>query len=76
MTGAIRGTSKEKLYQELGFESLQHRRYGFVNSALSIRFSKINLPVIFMSYYLSKPPLTTQDRLSVYPFIVLGTFFS
>ena len=27
ITGAIRGTSKEKLYQELGFESLQHRRW-------------------------------------------------
>ena len=25
ITGAIRGISKEKLYQELGFESLQHR---------------------------------------------------
>ena len=25
ITGAIRGTSKEKLYQELGFESLQQR---------------------------------------------------
>ena len=27
ITGAIRGTSKEKLYQELGFEFLQHRRW-------------------------------------------------
>ena len=27
MTGAIRGTSKEKLYQELGLESLQLRRW-------------------------------------------------
>ena len=27
ITGAIRGTSKEKLYQELGLESLQHRRW-------------------------------------------------
>ena len=27
ITGAIRGTSKEKLYQELGFESLQSRRW-------------------------------------------------
>ena len=27
ITGAVRGTSKEKLYQELGFESLQHRRW-------------------------------------------------
>ena len=27
ITGPIRGTSKEKLYQELGFESLQQRRW-------------------------------------------------
>ena len=27
ITGAIRGTSKEKLYQELGFESLQSGRW-------------------------------------------------
>ena len=27
ITGAIRGTSKAKLYQELGFESLQSRRW-------------------------------------------------
>ena len=27
ITGAIRGTSRDKLYQELGFESLRHRRW-------------------------------------------------
>ena len=27
ITGAIRGTTKEKLYQELGLESLQLRRW-------------------------------------------------
>ena len=27
ITGAVRGTSREKLYQELGFESLQQRRW-------------------------------------------------
>ena len=27
LTGAIRGTSKEKLYQELGLESLRNRRW-------------------------------------------------
>ena len=27
ITGAVRGTSKEKLYQELGFLSLQQRRW-------------------------------------------------
>ena len=27
ITGAIRGSSREKLYQELGFESLRDRRW-------------------------------------------------
>ena len=27
ITGAVRGTSREKLYQELGFESIQQRRW-------------------------------------------------
>ena len=27
VTGAIRGTSREKIYQELGLESLQQRRW-------------------------------------------------
>ena len=27
ITGAIRGSSREKIYQELGFESLQQRRW-------------------------------------------------
>ena len=27
LSGAIRGLSREKLYHELGFESLQHRRW-------------------------------------------------
>ena len=27
ITGAIRGTSREKVYQELGLESLQQRRW-------------------------------------------------
>ena len=27
ITGAVKGTSREKLYQELGFESLQQRRW-------------------------------------------------
>ena len=27
ITGAVRGTSREKIYQELGFESLQQERW-------------------------------------------------
>ena len=29
-----------------------------------------------MSYYLLKPPLTTQDRLTIYPFFKLDLSFS
>ena len=39
ITGAIRGTSREKIYQELGLESLQQRRwYRYIISMLEIPF--------------------------------------
>ena len=57
ITGAIRGTSREKLYQELGFESLQQSCW-FANCAPSTRYIKINLHVISTTYYLCKPALT------------------
>ena len=60
ISGAIRGTSKEKLYQELGFESLQHRRW-FRKLCTFYKIFKNQSPVIFMSYYLSKP-LPTNTR--------------
>ena len=41
ITGAIRGTSKEKLYQELGFESLQSRRW-FRKLSLFCKIKKTN----------------------------------
>ena len=41
ITGAIRGTSKEKLYQELGFESLQSRRW-FRKLSLFYKIKKTN----------------------------------
>ena len=75
ITGAIRGTSKEKLYQELGFESLQHKRW-FHKLCTFYEIFKNNLAIIFMSYCLLKPPLTTQDHLTVYPFFILDTIFS
>lgn len=42
-TGAIKGTSKEKLYQELGFESLQSRRW-FWKSSLFYKIIKNKSP--------------------------------
>ena len=48
ITGAIRGTSSEKLYQELGLESLRLRRYGSGNFAYSTKYIRINHPLICM----------------------------
>ena len=60
---------KKELYQELGFEFVQHKRW------VRIWFSKINLLVIFTSYYLLKPPLIIEDRLTTYLFLILDTVF-
>ena len=37
ITGTIRGTSKEKLYEELGFEAMKDRK-GFEDFAVFIKF--------------------------------------
>ena len=41
ITGAIRGTSREKLYQELGLDSLKDD--GVENSATSSKYLKVSL---------------------------------
>ena len=46
MTGAIRGSSRGKLYQELGFESLQQHRW-FRNYVVSTRSLKTKVRVIY-----------------------------
>ena len=47
ITGAIQGTSKEKLYQELGLESLQlqrwYRKYEYFTN-----YTKVKVPNIFL----------------------------
>ena len=70
-----KGYVKENLYEELDLESLQHRRW-FRKLCTFYKIFKINLHVIFVSYYLSKPPLTTQDGLEIWPFFILNTIFS
>ena len=75
ITRAIRGTSKQKLYQDLGLESPQHRRW-FLKPAFSTRFLKMNLEFTFMRNYLFKPPLITKDRLEICPFFLLNTISS
>ena len=64
ITGAIRVLQEKCFIKNKGLSPYKTDA-GFVNS---ISFFKINLPIISLSYYLLKPPLTTQDRLTVYPF--------
>ena len=61
ITGAITGTSKEKLYQEFGFESLQSRRW-FQKLCLFCKITTSELPSCL--YYLIPKPST--------PHILLG----
>ena len=48
ITGAIRGTSSEKLFQELGLESLKSRLW-LRKLCLFYKFFHKNLPRIFFS---------------------------
>ena len=54
ITGAVRGTSREKLYQELGFESLQQRSW-YRKLCFLFKIIKNQSP-----NYLSISPLTKQ----------------
>ena len=51
ITGAIRGTSKEKLYRELGLESLK-KEDGTGNCAAFIEYSETNLQNIYSILFL------------------------
>ena len=47
ITGTMRGTSKEKLFEELGLESLQHRRW-YRKLCCFCKIWKTNLQNIFL----------------------------
>ena len=64
ITGAIKGTSKEKLYQELGFESLQSRIW-FRKLSLFYKILKNESPHYF--YHLVPKPLTSKAFLFHHP---------
>ena len=59
ITGAIRGISKEKLYQELRFDSLQQRRW-FHKLCTFYRICKSQSP----SYLYNLIPLQTSSRIT------------
>ena len=75
ITGVIRGTSKEKLYQELGFESLQSRRW----FRKLIPFYKIikNKPPSYLYHLMPKPltSYTTRNSEDLPPIKANHSFF-
>ena len=50
ITGAIRGSSREKLYQELGLESLKSRRW-YRKLCLFFKLKKINIPLTYLIWF-------------------------
>ena len=65
VTGAIRGTSREKLYQELGLESLRKRRW----------YLKFNLQSISSEYFLALAKHIIQELMIRFPFSVVNIIF-
>ena len=74
ITGAIRGSSREKLYQEQGLESLQQRRW---YRKLCYFFKlKANLPSIFSIISPLLEVYTEQETLTIFLNLMLGILFS
>ena len=62
ITRAIRETSKEKLYQELGFELLQSRRWF---QKLSLLWNNSNRITFISLHLIPKPPTSYSTRNSL-----------
>ena len=74
-TGAIRGTSKEKFYQELGFEPLQHRRWFRKLCTFYKIFKNQSLHYIYELLPIKTTPHNTRSFINL-PFFMLDTLFS
>ena len=75
IAGAIRGTSKEKLYDELGLESLQIRRW-FGKLCYFYRSYKHESPqYLFKLVSLRHSPYTTRNTENIILFITKHNFF-
>ena len=71
LTGSIRDTSKEKLYHELGLESLQLRRW-YRKLGMFHKFTTIKVPNIFLNY-LKEPMHKLKETLTTFPISKLDT---
>ena len=73
ITGAIRSTSREKLYQELGLESLRKRRW-YRKLCSFFQISK-DLRLIFSKYFLALAKVIIPELKVTFPTSVLNIFF-
>ena len=66
ITGAIRDTSRKKMYQELGLESLQSRRW-YRKSAMFYKICKNKSPFYLFNLIPKKHLLILREMLIVFP---------
>ena len=75
ITVAIRGTSKEKLYQELGFESIQHRRWFRKLCTFSKIFKNQSPGYLYESLPIKTTPHNTRSSINWPLFHIRYNFF-
>ena len=73
-TGVIRGTSKEKLYQEIVLESLQLRRR-YRKLGIFYKIFKSKSPQYLFKLILVKHPHMLQEMLKIFLFLISSTTF-
>ena len=66
ITGAIRGTSREKIYQELGLESLQSRRW-YRKLAMFYKIYKNKSPFYLFNLIPEKNIFLCYEKCWLYP---------
>ena len=75
ITGAIRGSSREKLYQELGFESLQQRRW-YRKLCSFYKVFKNEIPgYLFNIVPIRNPFYSTRNHVNISLFKTNNNFF-
>ena len=71
-TGAIRGSSREKLYQKLGLEALYHRRW--FHNLWFTKLIKTNVLVSYTNYCSKVADFDKRDTVLIYRIYVLNIF--
>ena len=74
ITGAIRGTSKEKLFQEIGLESLQLRRW-YRKLGMFYKIFKSKTPQYLFKLIPEKHRHMLQEMLKIFLFLISSTTF-